>query len=66
MCKKGTYDYILLCNHSAESYNLPQIESFTTLDLHEKSILIFFVGTDDLSNFIEKDENSKMTLEKSL
>jgi hypothetical protein len=34
--------------------------------LNNKSLLIFFSGTDDLSTFIQKDEKSKWQLDEAL
>jgi methyltransferase len=66
MVEGGEYDHVLLCNHSTESYGLPQIENFTSVPLQEKSILIYFAGTEDLGTFIEKDVRAKWTLEEAL
>lgn len=55
MVEGGKYDQIMLCNHSNESYNLPQIENFSGVNLSQKSMLLFFAGTEDLSTLLEKD-----------
>jgi hypothetical protein len=62
MIAGDTYDYVMLCNHSNESYGLPQIDNFSGLPLAQKSVLLFLAGTDDLSTFVEKDERSKWKL----
>ena len=49
---ENDYDHIILCNHSEESYGLPQVEDFSGLNLQGKRVLILFAGTDDLSTFI--------------
>lgn len=66
MVEGGSYDHVMLCNHSSESYGLPQIENFSSVALEEKSILIYFAGTQDLASFIEKDQRAKWTLEEAM
>lgn len=63
MVEGGNYDHVMLCNHTSESYGLPQIENFASVPLQEKSILIYFAGTQDLGAFIEKDQRAKWNLE---
>lgn len=66
MINGAAYDNVMLCNHSNESYGLPQLDNFEGIDLSNKSLLIFFSGTDDLSTFIQKDEKSKWQLEEAI
>jgi hypothetical protein len=66
MINGTAYDHAILCNHSNESYGLPQVDNFQNIDLNNKSLLIFFSGTDDLSTFIQKDDKSKWQLEETL
>lgn len=66
MIGKDLYDLIILCNHTSENHDLPTVDSFDLMDVHGKSILIFFAGTEDLMTFIEKDERSKVNKDQAL
>lgn len=48
------YNIKLLCNHTKETYSLPEIEHFYQIEeqLQDSSVLIFFSGTDDLETFV--------------
>lgn len=51
----GDYDIKLICNHHETIKQLDNISDFETLDLEDKSMIIFFSGTDDLSTLVERD-----------
>lgn len=56
----GDYDIKLICNHHETIKQLDNISDFETLDLEDKSMIIFFSGTDDLSTLVERDEGAQL------
>lgn len=64
MIKGGDYDLKIVCNHHEDIVGIPQLFDFDSVNLEDKSVLIFFSGTDDLSKLIERDERAKLGIDE--
>ena len=51
----GEYDLKIICNHHEEVEGIPHLSDFDELNLEDKSVVIFFSGTDDLNSMIARD-----------
>ena len=59
------YDIKILCNHHEEVPEIPQLLDFEDMSLEDKSMIIFFSGTDDLSTLINKDEKARVNVSEA-
>ena len=66
LVKNGNYDLKILCNHHEQVEGMQELFEFDEVDLSDKSVLIFFSGTDNLEGMIARDEGAKLTLEQSI
>lgn len=63
---KGDYDIKVICNHHEIIKELDNIEDFESLSLEDKSMLLFFSGTDDLNKLVARDEGAVLKADEIL
>ena len=57
------YDMRILCNHQEMVHEVQGLLDFDDVTLEDRSVLLFFAGTDDLETLISKDDRAKITPE---
>lgn len=58
MLNTQKYDIKVICNHYEKIKELENIADFESLELENKSMIIFFSGTDDLNTIVARDEGA--------
>ena len=59
------YDVRVLCNHHERVKELTTITDFDDTTVENKSMIIFYSGTDDLSTLIAKDEKARINVDEA-
>lgn len=63
MLKGKEYNIKIICNHHELIKQIENIHDFEHMDLDDKSVLIFFSGTDDLNTLISRDDKAVLKVE---